>query len=413
MKKTVIVVGGGASGLMAAIAAARRGAAVTVLEGMERPGKKLLQTGNGRCNLTNLDRQLPEKYYGSGAMLARSLTQRFDGAAAVAFFEELGLLVQEKNGYVYPYPAQASAVLQVLLAELRRLHVRLKLGERVTSLEMSGGTWQVKTASWTYTAEAVILACGGKALPATGSDGSGYALARSLGHAVVTPVPALAPVACEGSFFVSLAGVRCRAAVSLFQKKTSGDEQLAAETGELQWTKYGVSGIVVFQLSRHISACSRPHNLFFEVDLLPDFGETYVKELLCRRKEALAKERPAALLPGILHEKLIPVIIKNAGLSAKKSCGELNDTEIERLIAAAKHLRLSVAGTKSFDACQVCAGGVSGDEVCPDTLESRKHRKLYFTGELLDVDGPCGGYNLQWAWASGYAAGTAAGQEAT
>jgi hypothetical protein len=410
MGRKVIVVGGGASGLTAAIFAARSGAEVTVLEGTERFGKKLLLTGNGRCNLTNMDSNLSQKYYGSGAQLACSLTQSFSAFAALGFFESIGLLTQDKNDYVYPYSAQAGSVLSALLTELSRLHVKLKTGEKITSVQKKDGIWQVKTEGWCYTADALILACGSKAAPSTGSDGSGYALAASLGHTIVTPAPALAPVVCKGSLFAPLAGVRCRAQVSLFQKQGEEPMLLKQDTGELQWTKYGVSGIVVFQLSRFISSSQKKGPMHLEIDLLPDFEDEYLTMLLCNRAALISKERASVLLDGLLHEKLIPVILKKAGLNVKTQCKEMTETRIRALVAAAKGLRLDVEKTKSFDVCQVCAGGVDCSEVSQE-LQSLRHENLYFAGEILDVDGPCGGYNLQWAWASGYTAGMAAAME--
>ena len=410
MGKRVIIAGGGAAGLTAAVFAARQGAEVTILEGMERPGKKLLLTGNGRCNLTNLDAALSEKYYGSGAAAARKLTERFGAAEVLSFFEELGLLTTEKNGYVYPYSMQSKAVLDALLSEIRRLRVKLKLGEKVASVQKENDVWKVKTDSWCYTADALVLACGGKALPATGSDGSGYALVRKLGHTVIEPRPALAPLECSGRIYERLSGVRCRAAVSLYRAKSEEPVLLKKEIGELQWTKYGVSGIVIFQLSRFVSAARSLEQLYLEVDLLPDFEEAYLAALLERRAALLAEERCGALLGGFLHEKFIPVLLKNAGISEKLSCGQLDTAQIKKIVGQAKRLRLSLTGTKSFDVCQVCAGGVDCREVSDETLESKKWSNLYFAGELLDVDGPCGGYNLQWAWMSGYVAGTAAGK---
>lgn len=258
-KKRVIVAGAGAAGLMAAITAARAGASVTVLEAMERPGKKLLLTGNGRCNLTNLDPALPMAYYGTGAALAAAVIKRFDAEKLVSWFEELGLLIQEKNGYVYPYSAQAGSVLEVLLAEARHLKIKLKYSEKIIEIQKHSISstkeveWEVRTQTWKYTADAVILACGSKAVMTTGSDGSGYALAASLGHTIQTVKPALTPVICKEKFLPQISGVRCRACVTLFEQIGKKEPvMLRQEKGELQWTKYGVSGIVIFQLSRFV-----------------------------------------------------------------------------------------------------------------------------------------------------------------
>ncbi|MDY3250551.1 MAG: NAD(P)/FAD-dependent oxidoreductase [Candidatus Choladocola sp.] len=412
MKKRVIVAGGGASGLMAAIFAARSGAAVTVLEAMERPGKKLLLTGNGRCNLTNTDPDLPLAYYGSGAEMAEEIIRRFDADAVRSFFGELGLLTQEKNGYVYPYTAQSVSVLEALLTELRRLKVKMKYSEKVTDIRKKENVWTVTTSSWHYEADSVILACGSKAVPSTGSDGSGYVLAARLGHRLVPAAPALTAILCRESFLPLLAGVRCRARVSLFTKKKDGSLLCEKQdSGELQWTKNGVSGIVVFQLSRFIRSSSEHGSQYLQIDFLPEFETPYLAQLIRSRAQQLSGEKASVLLTGILNDRLIPVILKCAGLTPKTACEKLTDPEtLTRLLQTVKQFSLTVSGTKSFDACQVCSGGVDAAEMNHRTLESRKHKNIYFAGEMVDVDGPCGGYNLQWAWSSGYTAGRAAAE---
>lgn len=450
-RRKVIVAGAGAAGLMAAIAAARQGAEVTVLEAMERPGKKLLLTGNGRCNMTNMDEKLSEVYYGSGRETAHNLTRSFDAKSVCSFFEELGLLTQEKNGYVYPYSAQSTAVLDVLLAEVRRLKIKLKLSEKILSIKMNmvsdlneisaDGTaypWTVETATWSYHCDSVILACGSKCVPSTGSDGTGYELAGALGHKIVPVMPALVPVTCQYEDLSSLSGVRCRARVSLYSSANK-NKPLASEAGELQWTRYGVSGIVVFQLSRFVSNAGIGEKQFLSIDLLPEYEEKYLFRFIQNRSVQIKNEKAAALLAGMLNEKLIPVILKEAdrllekqksggslncnGKSisaaekqkkkkfrslAKFTCSELEEQHLSAVIRVMKHLILPVTGTRSFDSCQVCSGGVDCREVNADTMESMLHKGLYFAGEIMDVDGPCGGYNLQWAWSSGYTAGVSA-----
>lgn len=437
-RQKIIIAGGGAAGLMAAISAARQGAEVTILEGMERPGKKLLLTGNGRCNLTNMDPSLPDAYHGSGKEIARALTLQFGAEQTCRFFEEIGLLLREKNGYVYPYSDRSGSVLDVLLAEVHRLKIKLKLSERITAIlpseDAEAGRWIVKTASWSYQGDAVILACGSKCLPATGSDGSGYGLARALGHRICTPAPALVPVTCRSEDLAVLSGVRCRAKVTLVQSSDQLKKSaavIASDTGELQWTKYGISGIVVFQLSRFVAVSPRPDQLAFSIDFLPDFSSEQIKSMLMDRSLQIRSEKAAVLLSGLLHEKLIPVILKEADrlllrkqeynrTESKKrkvrslmkyTCAELEETQILAIMQALKQFPLAVTGTKSFDQCQVCSGGIDAQEVNHQTLESRLQPGIYFAGELLDVDGPCGGYNLQWAWTSGYTAGRAAASE--
>ncbi len=417
--KRIIVIGAGASGMMAAIAAARNKAAVTVVDAMERAGKKILLTGNGRCNLTHMDEHPEDSCFGADRGWIRAVMRQFPPAETRRFFAELGLPTFEKNGYVYPVTGQASSVAAVLTAEMRRLGVKLKLSEKILFLEKEDRIWKARTASWCYEGDAVILACGSKAAPKTGSDGSGYELARMTGHRIVPVSPALTPVICEGDFFRSAAGVRCRAEVSLYPRGTDGKSRgqaLHRERGELLWTNYGVSGILVFQLSRFISSSRRPEKeLILEADLLPDLSEDELFRTISARAEALGRERISVLFAGMLNEKLIPLILKNAELTGKDSCEKLlrEKGRIEALVHGIKHVLLIPKGTKSFDACQVCAGGVDTAQTDCRTLESRLRSGLYFAGEILDVDGLCGGYNLQWAWASGYTAGRAAASDGT
>lgn len=419
-RKKILVAGAGASGLMAAIAAADAGAEVTVLEAMEKPGKKLLLTGNGRCNLTNLDPDLPDAYYGTGAAAASKLLRQFGAKELLAWFEDLGLLVQEKNGYVYPYSAQSGSVLDVLLIEARKLRIKLKYSERITEITHDPDAehpWSVKTASWCYAADAVILACGSKTIPTTGSDGSGYALAASLGHRICTVAPALTPITCKGPVPQTLAGVRCRACVTLTEQTAPQTSRrvLRRETGELQWTKYGISGIVVFQLSRFVSLAPSGARQSVSIDFLPEFEQDALNRFLVKRAAMLGEEKTGMLLSGILHEKIIPVVLSLADRKlkgkkplAKTCCQDLSAEQLQNILSALKNFQLEVTGTKSYDIAQICAGGVDCSELFPETLESRLHKGLYFAGEILDVDGPCGGYNLQWAWTSGYLAGKSA-----
>ncbi len=487
MGKKILVAGAGASGLMAAIAAARAGAAVTVLEAMERPGKKLLVTGNGRCNLTNMNPQLASTYHSPDPSFVETVISRLDANQTRDFFTELGLLTVEKNGYVYPYTNQASSVLEVLLAELRRLGVRLKLSERIEEIHRVDGRWQVRTATWTYEADALILCCGSKCAPSTGSDGSGYTLANALGLKLRPVTPALVPLLCEGAYLPTLAGVRCQAKIALYQScqkqpgahlqeqsaraakqsgtrlqdparaaKQSGTrlqeqparaaerpsarlseqparaaerpstrlpeatkqpasreqwQKIGEETGELQWTKYGISGIAVFQLSRFVAAAGPDVSFRVRLDFFPSHQTDELLSFLFHRAAALTKEKVPVLLRGVLPEKLIPVVLDRSGISQKTGCAALTEPDLRRLLQTCRAFELKIKGTKSFDVAQVCAGGVALGELCPETLECRRFPGLFLAGELLDVDGPCGGYNLQWAWASGYVAGVhAAGQ---
>lgn len=424
MVKHVLVAGAGASGLMAAVTAARSGAKVTVLEAMDRPGRKLLTTGNGRCNLTNLDPRLPSAYHGADPSFAESVIKQFPQEKTLAFFHELGLLTTDRGGYVYPYTNQASSVLEVLLAETRRLNIKMKYSEKIKRIFREEGQWKIQTATWTYASDSLILCCGSKCMPQTGSDGSGYALAASAGLPIHTPAPALTPLICEGKFLASLAGVRCHARVTLLRSHSSSGSTLfvsadknrasakaaswdvvQSECGELQWVKYGISGIAVFQLSRHVSCAAKGDHFAVEIDLLDTYSDDEVLSLLRLRAQALAGEKVSALLRGLLPEKLIPIVQEKARIPAKAVCSSLDEASFSALLHTCRAFRLKVTGTKDFDTCQICAGGVDPSALSSKTLECRAVPGLYLAGELLDVDGPCGGYNLQWAWSSGYVAG--------
>lgn len=395
--RRVLVVGGGASGLMAAIAAARAGAQVTVLEQNERPAKKLCATGNGRCNLTNSD-QNPQAYRGTHPEFCKSALAQLDVAATLRLFAELGIETVNKNGYIYPRCEQAQAVAEVLCMEAAARKVKIKNNEKVVSLakKEEAPCWQVTTQTWTYEAEAVILAGGSRASGIAGADGSCYDLAAALGHRLVTPLPALTGLKCKGSFFGKWVGVRTHGRVTAYIE----DKPQETQVGELQLTEYGVSGIPVFQVSRAvIRALAEGKKAALCLDFLPEYGRKEAEELLDVRRERCPYKTDRQLLVGLFPDKLIAVL---CDLAKKRGTA---------LAHVCKNLHMEVTGGLPFARAQVCSGGVDTAQVNPDTMESRLHRGLYFAGELLDIDGMCGGYNLQWAWSSGACAGRHAAED--
>lgn len=400
----VCVIGAGASGLMAAIQAARMGSKVTLLEGMEKPGKKLLVTGNGRCNLTNRTITDGRSYHTGNGRAANAILQAFSAQDAIAFFEELNLLLKTRDGeLVYPYSDQAQSVLDALLWEMARLKVKLKCREKVCSIVRKNNRFLIKTEGWQYEADRVILAAGGKAAPVTGSDGSGYALARELGHTVLPVLPALVPLTVKEPFAKNLEGVRSRARLTLL---VDGKREMS-ETGELQWTAYGISGIVVFQLSSTaVRAQKSGKNVRIVIDLFPDFSMEELREKVSSRMEA-GSYTYEQLLGGFYHQKLFRVLMKKADI---KPNTPVQKEKALSVLEMSKKLILTITGFRSFDQAQVSSGGLPLSEVDATTLESKLVKGLYLAGELLDVDGPCGGYNLQWAWSSGCVAGIHAGK---
>lgn len=396
--KRIIVIGAGASGMLAAISAARCGASVTLLEGKEKPGKKLLITGSGRCNLTNLVMDVKRTYHGAEEQFITNILNQFSVKDTLSFFEEIGLKVCDREGYVYPVTGQAQSVLNVLLLELRRLSVKIKYSEKVISIKKKQEIWKVSTQGWTYESDAVILAAGSKAVSGTGSDGSGYILAESVGHSLIKPLPALVPMMTRATWLKKIAGVRMPAKITL---KTETDKY--TESGELQWTDYGISGIAVFQLSgfaaRELDSGRR---VTVMLDLLPFDSEENLYMWAEKHCKGLKYEDVFA---GRLPAKAITPLLCGAGYTANKNVRGKEEQSLRKVIYDLKHFVLGITGVKGFENAQVCSGGVNTSEVNAQTLESRIVPGLYIVGELLDVDGICGGYNLQWAWSSGWTAG--------
>lgn len=405
-----IIIGGGAAGLMAAITAAENGAGVTILEHMPRVGKKILSTGNGKCNLTNLDMR-PDCYRCGTADFPMTAIGRFSVADTVSFFRRLGVVVTDRNGYVYPASGQAQTVLDALREKAESLEIRIVTECRPETVERDGTGFCVRTSCGAFQGDFLILAAGSKAAPATGSDGSGYDLAASLGHKIVKPLPALVQLKCRGDFFRSIAGVRTEAEVSLYTAGKHGElgDLLASDRGELQLTDYGISGIPVFQVSRYASeALDRKKRVLAVLDFFPSLKDEELFSLLKEQRMYLSDRKAEGFLNGIFHKKLAALFLKTAGIRGEEMAGRLSD---KKLLAAAELIKrtvVEVTAANSFDKAQVCMGGVRVKDVDPCTMESRLVPGLYFAGEILDVDGICGGYNLQWAWSSGYAAGASA-----
>ncbi len=407
---TVAVIGAGASGMMAAITAADAGARVVLIEHKDRIGKKILSTGNGRCNFTNIHQE-PVCYHSENPLFPWRIIEKFNARDTISFFLQIGVYSKNRNGYLYPNSDQASAVLDALRMEIDRLGIEVRTGTECREICPGKRGFKIRVQSERgefIRADRVILCTGSKAAPVTGSDGSGYALAKSLGHRIIPVLPALVQLRCEGSFFKSIAGVRAVGTVSVW----SGMECIARDTGEIQLTDYGISGIPVFQVSRYAA------QLLYEkreaeavLDFMPDFTKEQTGAFLSARAKTRPDKPLEMFLIGLFHKKLSDLWVRLSGIARGKHAGDLTEKEIEKLTGLIKEFRVRITGTNSFDQAQVCRGGVDTSEADPDTLESRYIPGVYFAGELLDVDGMCGGYNLQWAWSSGYTAGRCAAGE--
>ena len=400
-KRHVVIVGGGASGLMAAISAAREGAEVTIVEQKDRLGKKILSTGNGRCNLTN--EYMDETCFrGDDISMIPEVLSAFGYQETVNFFEELGVILKGRQGYVYPLVEQAGAILDALCMEINHSGVRTILGESVTAIHHSDQSFTVKTTKESIQCDAVILATGGKAASVLGSDGSGYALAKAFGHHISPVVPALVQLVGKGHFYKQVSGVRTFAKVSLYVN----EKYVCEDTGELQLTNYGISGIPVFQISRYAAkGLYEKQSVVVELDFIPNMSDDAFSAFLEKRIKTQGYKTAEEFLIGIFNKKLIGLLLKASRIDTDTIISDITEEQFTKLLYVSKHFRTEIQETKGFEQAQVCAGGVRTTEIHPHTMESIYTDGLYLTGELLDIDGMCGGYNLQWAWSTGYIAG--------
>lgn len=398
----IIVLGGGASGSLAAIMAARQGARVLILEQKDKIGKKILATGNGKCNFTNEDMDLSH-FRGNRELLAQVMGQ-FGKEDTLAFFHGIGILPKCRNGYYYPNSLTAASVACALTAELGNLSVSTKTSEKVTEIERSTYGFFIGTQQNSYPCRRLIIAAGLLASPKLGSDGSAMELVRKLGHHFTPVVPALCAFEADGLDFKQTAGVRAEAAVTLL----IDGKRVCEDTGELQLTDYGISGIPVFQISRFASmALLEKKSVTALIDFCPQLSPEQLRDELSFRV-GKGTGTLQQLLNGIFPWKLITALLKKAKLPGSLKVSSMTEEQITALCSLIKGCQVRLTGSRGFEHAQVCAGGIKGEEVDPVSLASRIVPGLYFAGEILDVDGICGGYNLQWAWSSGAVAGRSA-----
>jgi predicted Rossmann fold flavoprotein len=389
--------------MMAAISAARAGAEVLLLERMPRVGKKILATGNGRCNLTNAHCPVTRYHGGSDAFIATVLDQ-FTVDETLAFFEGLGIACKtEEEGKVYPHSDQASAVLDVLRYELDQRCVTVAVDADVAAIVRGRPGFVLQAQDGReFTASRVVLACGGRAGPQFGSNGSGYRIAQRLGHRVIEPLPGIVSLRVGAPFLPRVKGVKFVGTI----EARAGGTVLRKEGGEILFTEYGLSGPPVLQVSRTVLAAAARGSAQVALDLFPDLGLEQLEERLAGRFAAQGQKTVEMGLVGLLNKRLSPVLLDAAGISdASQPCSRISGRDSGALAALLKGWCFDVTGSQSWHDAQVAAGGVVVDEVEATSLESKRQHGLYLCGELLDVDGDCGGFNLQWAWSSGWVAG--------
>lgn len=405
-KKRIAVIGGGPAGITAAITATQNGAEVTIFERNERIGKKILATGNGKCNLSNRKMDLSCFHTSDEEKLADCL-KRFGVEETTDFFENLGLMIKEKNGGLYPASEQAAVVLDVLRIAVSSNKIKVRTETKVTKIcsieTRRGNGFEVYIGKEKEFFDKVILACGSKAAPKTGSDGNGYDLAKNLGHRIIPVVPSLVQLKCSDSFCKALSGIRAEACVHIFEN----EKELCRESGEVQLTDYGISGIPVFQLSALVNKRlldRKPGELTAVIDFLPEMDINSFQTFRNNRMQHVSDISVEDFFTGMLNKKLMMLFIKLAGLNPTAKVNSVSPKQLAAAFEYCKGLTFHINGNNGFENAQVCAGGVDLKEL-NNNLESKKVPGLFFAGEILDVDGRCGGYNLQWAWTSGFIAG--------
>ena len=398
------IIGAGASGIAAALAAAENeNVQVILMERQARVGRKLAATGNGRCNLTNLHAN-GATYHGDDASFAGYAMQRYNVEDTLSWFRAMGLYtVAEASGRVYPYSDQANSVVDVLRFALEKPNIQLLTGFEVKKVKASGEGFLVESADEAIFCDKLIVACGGLAGTKLGGSMSGYQLLRGFGHKCTRLRPTLVQLKSSWSGCGSLKGVRANCHVQILH-----DGQLYLEShGELQFTDYGLSGPVIFEVSR--DTCQGRGNWIAKLDFLPDMEMDALRAELQRRKAT--SWNAEELLTGILHNRLGRIIVKETGISGYVPISQLDDWELEKVCDKVFNLEVPLTEPMRMDAAQVTAGGIYTSEFDPNTMESKLVPGLYACGEVLDIDGDCGGYNLQWAWSSGRLAGEYAGKE--
>ncbi len=403
----IAIVGGGASGMMAAISAAQNGADVTVFEKNDRIGKKILVTGNGKCNLSNTAFSASH-YYTNDPSYMMSRFAEFGVEDTIDFFSSIGLILTDRDGYLYPRCEQASAVLDVLRFTLERLMVRVITSCEVCTVLKKGDAFTVTTVQGNEQFDRVIISCGNIAginppksrrlLP-----DSFLSLISKETFQTAPFSPALTALRCKEEYCRALAGIRAKGALHLADHDNDVTEQ-----GEVQFTDYGVSGIPAFQLSRQVGyLLMKMPSVSLYFDFFPDLSDQTFAERMTERFHTLGELPLERFFTGIVHKKVLPVFFKLTGLKSQDRCNSLSAERICKAASILKHFPFTCTALNPYQNAQVCAGGILLSEL-NDHFESKRVKGLYFTGEILDVDGKCGGYNLQWAWTSGFLAGRSA-----
>lgn len=402
MPDKIIVVGGGASGMVAAISAKKNGSDVTLLERNDRVGKKLLTTGNGRCNYTNLNLNI-NNYHGQNKSFAEYALSGFNVSKTIEFFEDMGITpAEEENGKLYPLSFQSSSMLDVLRYEMNNMGIEVITEAFVSNIKKKSDFIITLKDGRSFKAKKVIVAVGGMAMPVSGSDGNGYSLAKEFGHSIVPTFPGLVQLKLEGDIFKQINGVKFMGTAGIYNK----DSLVIEDKGDILFTDYGISGPPILQISRKaIQLMNDGLDIDLRISIIHTKSAEELSEYLKTRFMKMPYKTLEEALIGLINKKLILPIIKKLQLDKAQKVAELDESSILKLADILTLWQFKVIGNKGWGQAQVTAGGINTEEIDNRTMESKLVKGLYFTGEILDIDGDCGGFNLQWAWSSGYLAG--------
>ncbi len=395
----IAVIGAGASGITAAIAAKRKNPELNIAlyDSMPRIGKKILATGNGRCNLSNINAAEHDYYNKDFAMPALT---KYGVNYTLDFFHSLGLFtVTDEEGRVYPMSSSAASVLDAMRFECDNLGVSVFTDEKITSVSVKDSG--IFVINGRYTARKLIIACGGKASPSQGSDGSGFDLLRSLGHTVIKPLPALVQLTSDNKIIKSFKGLRTKGTVRLF----AGEEEIGFTQGEILFTEYGLSGIASMDAQRILCDYLDKEKCSVVIDFLPSLSCEEIKDAVLSKAQRNLKLKCENLLSGLVPKKIGQGFIKCLYIKNDAPVSVIDENTAERLASLMKNFRVYLSGSKGFENAQVTRGGADVSEFSAETMESKKIKNLYCAGEILNVDGGCGGFNLQWAFSGGFCAG--------
>lgn len=396
--KQVVIIGGGASGLTAAITAARNGKDVTIIEKNSTCGKKILITGNGRCNFWNQDQNINHYHTSTPNLLKNFITEERQNGV-LQFFNSLGIVPKIKNGYYYPFSNQAKCIQNILLLECQKLNINIITDLNVEKI-IKKDCFIINPDKENIKAKNIIISSGSIAAPKTGSDGHGYELAKTLRHNIITPLPSLVQLKGNEPYFKKWSGIRCNVITNLYIDNTF----IKNENGEIQLTDYGISGICVLNLSGYASkALHNKQKVTVTINFMPFTKKP--KQYLKNLNNNSYKKTISELLEGFLNYKLVDIILKKSNIKRNIPLTTLSQNELNNLVQNLTNFKINIIDTHTLDHAQTCSGGIPLNEINSDTLESLKTKNLYFTGEIIDIDGDCGGYNLGWAWMSGITAG--------